>query len=56
MNQSNETLWSSLFALCFGIAALAFLTIIEKQQWFHIRPISNVAVAMADAAARPEAD
>lgn len=52
MNQ-NDTLWSTLFALGFGIFALAFLTLIERQQWFHIRPVSNTAVAMADAAARP---
>lgn len=54
MNNSNETLWSSLFALGFGIVALAFLTLIEKQDWFHIRPMSGTAVAMAEAAARPE--
>lgn len=51
MNNSNETLWTSLFALGFGIFALAFLTLIEKQEWFHIRPMSGTAVAMAEAAA-----
>ncbi|MGJ3628416.1 hypothetical protein AB5I41_18405 [Sphingomonas sp. MMS24-JH45] len=42
-----------LFALGFGIFALAFLTLIQKQGWVHIRPVSTTAVAMADAAARP---
>ena len=53
MNQSNETLWSSLFALGFGICALAFLTVIEKQEWFHIRPMSGTAVAMSAASTPP---
>ncbi|WP_235532740.1 hypothetical protein [Sphingomonas sp. Leaf412] len=50
MNQSNETLWSSLFALAFGVCVLGFLVMIDRQEWFHIRPVSGTAVAMAEAA------
>ena len=48
----RDTLWSSLFALVFGLVALGFLTAIDHPDWFHIRPVSGTAAAMANAATR----
>jgi hypothetical protein len=44
-----ETLRSSLIMLCFGLAILAFLVAIERPGWFHLRPVSGTAAAMAKA-------
>jgi hypothetical protein len=49
MRRDNATLWSSLFALAFGIGVLGFLTAIDRAEWFHIRPVSGTAVALSAA-------
>jgi hypothetical protein len=51
--RARQTLWSSLFFLCFGLTILAFLTAIDRESWFHIRPVTGTAAAMANAAEKP---
>ena len=40
----------SVMVMTFGIGSLAFLVAIDRPHWFHIRPVSGAAVAMAYAA------
>jgi hypothetical protein len=40
----------SLIIMTFGIGSLAFLVAIDRPHWFHIRPVSGAAAAMAYAA------
>ncbi|MET0240132.1 MAG: hypothetical protein ABW184_09575 [Sphingobium sp.] len=44
-----ETLRTSLLMLAFGLAMLAFLIGIDRQQWFELRPASGTATAMSKA-------
>ena len=53
--RQKESLWASLFLLCFGLGVLAFLTTIGRGDWFELRPATGTAVAMAKAAAEPAA-
>ena len=46
----RESLRASIIMLCFGLGILAFLVAIERPEWFHIRPVSGTAAAMAHAA------
>ena len=46
----DHPIWSSLFLLGFGVAILLFLVAIERQNWFHIKPMSGAAAAMSYAA------
>lgn len=51
--RQRESVWASIFLLCFGVGVLAFLTAIDRQQWFHIKPATGTAVALSKAAAEP---
>ncbi|SFR84426.1 hypothetical protein [Sphingomonas jatrophae] len=53
---ASNRLWSNVLLLSFGLALLAFLVGIERQNWFHIRPASGTAQAMSYAADRPLID
>lgn len=35
--------------LAFGLATLLYLVAIDHEEWFHIRPISGVAMALSQA-------
>lgn len=49
---------ASLIMLCLGLGILAYLIVIDRREWFHIRPGSGSAAAMAHAAdtGRPAED
>ncbi len=49
-----ETIKASLMMLCFGLGILAFLIVIERPEWFHIRPVSGAAAAMVEAGNSPD--
>lgn len=51
--QPTHSALSSVLLFGFGIAVLLFLTAIEHQSWFELRPASGTAAAMANAASRP---
>jgi hypothetical protein len=44
---------ASAFTLAFGLAVLAFLTVIDRAEWFQLRPASGTAGAMAYASEPP---
>ena len=46
--------WAPVLLFGFGLAVLAFLIAIDRQEWFHIRPVSGTAQALALAAEKPE--
>lgn len=46
---------ASALTLLFGIVVLAFLTLVDHSSWFHIRPASGTAAAMAIASEPPPA-
>jgi hypothetical protein len=46
-------LWGKLALLAFGLCILAFLTVIDRPGWFHLRPASGTAAALTLAAERP---
>jgi hypothetical protein len=48
-----STVRASFLMLMFGLGILTFLVAIDRPEWFHIRPASGTAAAMANAAARP---
>jgi len=41
---------ASLAMLVFGLAILAYLVAIDRSGWFHLRPATGTAAAMAEAA------
>ncbi len=43
---------SSAIVLAFGLLSLAFLVAIDQEHWFHIKPASGTANAMALASDR----
>lgn len=45
-DEARQRMWASLFLFCFGVGTLIFLTAIERQSWFHLRPASGAAAAM----------
>ena len=51
-DDARQRLWASLFLFCFGVGTLLFLTAIERQSWFHLRPATGTAAAMYNAADR----
>jgi hypothetical protein len=51
--RTRQSLRSSFFFLCFGLTIIAFLTAIDRESWFHIRPVTGTAAAMAAAAETP---
>lgn len=44
---NDEPVWSSLFLLAFGVAILLFLTAVEHQNWFSLKPATGTAAAMS---------
>jgi hypothetical protein len=49
-----ESLRASLLMLGFGLSVLAFLIAIDRPEWFHLRPATGTAAAMAHASAPEE--
>lgn len=43
-------LWGRLALLIFGLTVLAFLTAIDRPEWFRLKPATGTAAAMAYAA------
>ena len=39
-------LWGRLALLMFGRTVLAFLTAIDRPEWFHLKPATGTAAAM----------
>lgn len=39
-------LWGRLALLMFGLTVLAFLTAIDRPEWFHLKPVTGTAAAM----------
>ncbi|NYD88285.1 hypothetical protein HD841_000054 [Sphingomonas melonis] len=39
-------LWGRLALLMFGLTVLAFLTAIDRPEWFHLKPATGTAAAM----------
>ncbi|HEX7854312.1 MAG TPA: hypothetical protein VF503_11510 [Sphingobium sp.] len=46
----KDALLGSLMLLAFGLSVLAFLVVIDRPQWFELRPASGVASAISQAA------
>jgi hypothetical protein len=40
---------SNLAMLVFGLMTLLYLVAIDHEEWFHLRPISGVAIALSQA-------
>ncbi|MBW6522869.1 hypothetical protein KZ810_05105 [Sphingomonas sp. RHCKR47] len=49
-----EQVRASLLMLGFGLSVLGFLIAIDRPEWFHLRPATGTAAAMAHAAAPAE--
>ena len=47
-----ERLRASLVMLCFGMATLAVLIAIDRQQWFHLKPVTGTAAAISHASSK----
>ncbi len=52
----RENRLANLLLFLFGCAVLAFFVTVDRVEWLRIRPASATSVAMAHAAAAPEAD
>lgn len=48
-----ESIRASLLMLGFGLSVLAFLIAIDRPEWFHLRPATGTAAAMANASTPP---
>jgi hypothetical protein len=48
-----ESLRGSMMMLAFGLGILAFLILIDRPEWFNLRPASGTAAAMAKASEAP---
>jgi len=46
-DSAPSPLWGRLALLLFGLTVLAFLTAIDRPEWFHVKPASGTAAAMA---------
>lgn len=51
-----ESARASLLMLAFGLSVLAFLIAIDRPEWFHLRPATGTAAAMANASTNPQAE
>ncbi|MCU6454416.1 hypothetical protein LPN01_10045 [Sphingomonas sp. A2-49] len=51
--QQTNPLWSRLALLVFGLTVLAFLTAIDRPEWFHLKPATGTAAAMVYASDQP---
>jgi len=45
-DQPLNPLWGRLALLMFGLTVLAFLTAIDRPEWFHLKPATGTAAAM----------
>ncbi len=45
-DQPLNPLWGRLALLMFGLTVLAFLTAIDRPEWFHMKPATGTAAAM----------
>ncbi len=46
-DRDMSPLWGRLALVAFGLALLVFLTAIDHQKWFELRPATGTAAAMA---------
>jgi hypothetical protein len=46
-DQPVNPLWGRLALLMFGLTVLAFLTAIDRAEWFRVKPATGTAAAMA---------
>jgi hypothetical protein len=46
-DQPVNPLWGRLALLVFGLTVLAFLTAIDRPEWFHLKPATGTAAAMS---------
>jgi hypothetical protein len=46
-DQPISPLWGRLALLMFGLTVLAFLTAIDRAEWFRVKPATGTAAAMA---------
>lgn len=51
-----ESARASLLMLAFGLSVLAFLIAIDRPEWFHLRPATGTAAAMANASTNTHAE
>lgn len=51
-----ESARASLLMLAFGLSVLAFLIAIDRPEWFHLRPATGTAAAMANASTNARAE
>ncbi|NTS64689.1 hypothetical protein HRV97_05915 [Sphingomonas sp. HHU CXW] len=51
-----ESIRASLLMLGFGLSVLAFLIAIDRPEWFHVRPATGTAAAMANASTHLQSD
>lgn len=51
-----ESARASLLMLAFGLGVLAFLIAIDRPEWFHVRPATGTAAAMANASTDTRAE
>lgn len=45
-DQPLNPLWGRVALLMFGLTVLAFLTAIDRPEWFHLKPATGTAAAM----------
>ena len=51
-SKPDKSHWPNLVLLMFGVTLLLFLIAIDREEWFHIRPVSGTAQAMTLASDR----
>lgn len=44
--QPLHPVWGRVALLVFGLTVLAFLTAIDRPEWFHLKPATGTAAAM----------
>jgi hypothetical protein len=44
--QPLHPVWGRVALLVFGLSILAFLTAIDRPEWFHLKPATGTAAAM----------
>jgi len=51
-----HALWSTGFAILYGVAVLSLLVAIEHVDWVHIKPATGTAAALYNASSHPDHD
>lgn len=49
-DRSWESLGTSLFLFAFGVSVLAFLVVIERQEWMSLKPAAGTPATISYAA------